>query len=57
MRVAVPPLLQYAFVAWYSVKRAGTTLLLPFIYMKLFDTVVVSLLFSSLKRVETNNFL
>jgi len=30
MSGAIPPHPQYAFMAWYSVKSAGTTLPLPF---------------------------
>jgi hypothetical protein len=29
MRGAIPPFLQYALMAWCSVKRTGTTLYLP----------------------------
>jgi hypothetical protein len=32
MRGAIPPLPQYTFMAWYSVKRKGTGIILPLPY-------------------------
>jgi hypothetical protein len=56
MSGAIPPLLQYAFMAWCPVKAQGQLYLLPFLFMIIINSLIVQDLLDQLTVIQLVTF-